>query len=344
MIAPPTLSDVLAFDDEHARGELQGRPRRYLAQAQVAAADETHRLAELLESMWPDDGFRANIRREGDQWILDPRVHAIFVLAPAVNLPIGADRWADVATSGLAFSDQTQWLRDRYSLEGVQQAARVDVTDVRTWEQIVSAVPDDIDLPNELIAAMVERMRTLDRDDDILFLRHIGRRLAEAGQTDALRELIGVDERFAAELMPALAATGDVTAIRALLETLAADLDAGGSADHLELEWLNGARDPGLLEPLFNCLRAALGTAGDGPLGAVPSLISTIRRVGGVEAVRRYDELIASSDKSSFKFMRRSRDEVAEDVLEAAGQRDAPAAAAALALPYLGTGGPPETH
>jgi len=341
VIAPPTLSDVLAFDDQHARGELLARPRRYLAQAQAAATDEKRRLAELLASMWPDDGFRANIRREGDQWTLDPRVHAIFVLGPAVNLGLNAERWADVATSGLAFSDQTEWLRRQYSPDGAQEAARTDASDVRTWEQIISAVPNGVDLPDHLVAAMVGRLRTLDRDDDVLFLSNIGRRLADAGRTDELRELVGVDERFAAGLTPSLAAAGDVPAIQGLLDALANDLRAGRSTDHLELDWLNGARDRRLLEPLFTCLKTALETGGDGPLGSVPSLISTIRRLGGIEAVHRYDELIASSDKSSFKFMRQSRDEVTEDVLKSAGQRAALAAAAALGLPYLATQGPP---
>jgi hypothetical protein len=121
-----------------------------------------------------------------------------------------------------------------------------------------------------------------------------------------------------------------------LLDRLAASLAAGHSADHLDLEWLGGVRDPSLLPRLFASLRAALATGQDGPLGALPSLISTIRRIGGEEAVAGYDELIASSEEPGFRFMRASREEVAQDELKKAGERAAADAAASLGLPFLG--------
>ena len=255
----------------------------------VEALDPEHLLLECLDEL---------LRLEDFDWSAE--------LGPAVNLPLDAERWAEVATCGFTFSDQAGWLREQYSEAGAELAARAEATDVRSWEQVVSAIPSDTPLPEAVVGAIVGKMRTVQRDDDVLFLPYIGQRLVESGQVDALHALIAADERFATALQPTLAAAGDTDATRGLLERLQDDLAAGRSTHHLELEWLNGAHDGQLLEPLFACLSAALSRPADDPFGAVPSLISAIRRIGGVEAVRRYDDLIASSEESPSSSCRRS--------------------------------------
>jgi hypothetical protein len=335
MRAEPTLSTVLGLEQAEAAAALQAQPQRYIAQLKGASPEESQQVADLLESMWPSDGIRANITRNGDQFNIDRRVYTILELGPAVNLRLDAERWAEVATCGFTFSEQAGWLREQYSEEGAELAARAEATDVRSWEQVVSAIPSDTPVPEAVVGAIVEKMRTVQRDDDLMFLPYIGRRLVESGQIDALRALIAVDERFATALQPTLAAAGDTEATRGLLERLQNDLAAGRSTHHLELEWLAGAHDPQLLAPLFACLSAALSRPAEDPFGALPSLSSAIRRIGGVEAVRRYDDLIASSEESRFKFMASVRDDVAQDALRRAGQTSASSAAGALGLPYV---------
>jgi len=285
--------------------------------------------------MWPPDGIRANIKREGEQFEIDRRVYALLELGPAANFPLTAERWAEIATCGFTFSEQAAWLREQYSEEGAELAAGADADDVRAWEQVVSAIPSSVALPEAVVDALVEKMRSLKRDDDVLFLPHIGSRLVESGRIDALKALIGVDERFSAALQPTLATAGDTDATRILVEQLRDDIAAGRATHHLELEWLGGAHAAELVEPLFDCLSSALAQPAEGPFGALPSLISAIRRIGGVAAVRRYDELITSSDESRFKFMGSVREDVVQDVLRREGQTAAPNAAAALGLPFL---------
>src|SRR3954451_18751184 len=209
MQAEPTLSTVLSLDPAESVELLQAQPRRYLVQLKRAAPEEKQEIVELLESMWPPNGIQANIKREGDQFEIDGRVYALLELGPAAHYPLTAERWAEIATCGFTFSEQAAWLREQYSEEGAELAAATDADDVRAWEQLVSAIPPTIALPGVVVDAMAEKMRALKRDDDVLFLPYIGRRLVESGRVDALRALIAADERFAAALRSTLAGTGD---------------------------------------------------------------------------------------------------------------------------------------
>jgi hypothetical protein len=274
---------------------------------------------------------------EDGQWTVSAGVFALFTLAPAIDLPLDSQQWSQIACSGFVFSEQTDWLRNQYTQEGAVTAAMTcEVDDVRSWQQILSCIPDEESVPDEVFTALAAKMRTLAREDDFLYLPYVGRRLAEGGRLDIVAELVHVSSNFESQLRPTLAAAGDVDSAAALLLRLAESLAAGESADYLELDWLNGVRDPSLLPDLFACLTQALASRQDGPLGALPKLVPTIRRIGGEEAVDRYDALIASSDEPRFRFMRASREEVAQDELNKAGAAAAPAIAASLGLPFLG--------
>src|SRR5262245_55674936 len=146
--APPTLEDVLALDDALATHEIVTRPRRYVGQAPNIGEAGKSRLIALLEELWPRQSFRSAIRVEGDRWTYPGAVHAILVLGPPVDLPLTPARWAAVACSGLVFDEQAAWLRSQYSAAGVLAVAtECDASDVRTWEQVLSAIPDDAPIP-----------------------------------------------------------------------------------------------------------------------------------------------------------------------------------------------------
>jgi hypothetical protein len=99
--------------------------------------------------------------------------------------------------------------------------------------------------------------------------------------------------------------------------------------------WLEGVTDSELLPDLFDALLLDLEHERDDPFGPGRSLHRAILRIGGEEAVRRYDELIASSDEPRFKFLRLWRDEVVQSELRAVGQSRAGEVAAALSVPNL---------
>jgi hypothetical protein len=92
-------------------------------------------------------------------------------------------------------------------------------------------------------------------------------------------------------------------------------------------------------QPVANRLTAETGRTRQ---NRCPSLLSAIRRIGGAEAVAGYDELMGSSNESAFRFMRASRGEVVQDVLNQSGQTLAPVVAASLGMPFIG--GPRRTR
>lgn len=337
MIAPPTLNDVLALSDEEAIAELSNRPRRYLTQVKAADDATKEQVNALLGTIWPDKPLRMCVKRSGVEVTIAFALHAILVLGPASQMQLTPEQWADVATCGVVLSDQAGWLREQYTDEGLVRACEIcDAPDARTWSQIVSAIPDSADLPSALAQAIDTHLRETPEGDDIFYLRSLSRRLAEAGELDLLLSLSDRNAVFRTELLPALSALGDVPAARQLLADLAKNVADGGRSDRYEVEWMSGINAPELLPDLFSTFKEVLEHEREPVLGALPSLTAAIRRVGGVEAVRLYDEMISSSENPRFKFSRSYRDDVLNDLLERTGQAAAVEAAKGLSLPILG--------
>jgi hypothetical protein len=120
-----------------------------------------------------------------------------------------------------------------------------------------------------------------------------------------------------------------------LLDELTKTLRKGKRTDRDEAEWLDGVRDEGLLPLLFDALTVALRIDDDSPFGVSGVIGRAIYRIGGEEAVHMYDELIASSDESRFRFLRLQRDEIVQAELRTAGQTRAADVASRLQLVSL---------
>jgi hypothetical protein len=120
-----------------------------------------------------------------------------------------------------------------------------------------------------------------------------------------------------------------------LLETLTANLREEEQVHRDSAEWLDGVQDEALLVLLFDALGLAVRVEGDSPLGISGAIGRAIYRIGGDEAVRMYDELIAGSDDSRFKFLRLQRDEIVQAELRMTGQACATDVASRLQLVTL---------
>lgn len=303
----------------------------------MASAADREALLSLLEGLWPEDGFhsviseapegRLQIERRGWVWL---------VLGPAAGAPLSPERWAEIATSGFVLSNQAQWLSEQYTEEGIRRAVELCVSDAAgAWEQIVTAVPHERPLPDVLVSALTERLRRYEPERGFFALSYIGRRLAESHRLDALRTLAGRDATLADALRKSLARAGDQEAAHALLAETLASLETGHRIDSLDVEWLRGVNDTAFLPFLFDCLATAFRHGLDRPVDVAGPLICTIRRIGGDEAVRCYDEIIEGTEETNFKFLRRARDEVVQDELRKAGRSAAERSAYMLGLPIL---------
>jgi hypothetical protein len=330
------LPALLAAGANKATEAVLANPQAVAYAAREVSDEERAQLLDLLGELWPEDGFEALMAEDG-QGEQARRGWAWIILGPVLKAPLTPKRWAEVATTGWVLSDQARWLAATYTDEGLDLAVRrTQSAAVRIWGQLVSAVPTEADLPGVLVSAMVDRMREYDTEKDYFSLAYIGRRLRESRRLDALRELASVSEDFSSVLRKPLAAAGDVDAAAELLSEVHESLLRGERVDRDDSEWLLGVADSDLLSPLFDALVAAYARGLDDPFDVTGLLISAIRRIGGDEAVRKYDTLIEGSDDPRVKFLRRARDEIVGEELRKLGRKAAPVAAASLGLPFFG--------
>lgn len=188
-------------------------------------------------------------------------------------------------------------------------------------------------MPAAVIDSIIEHVDSVEEPDFDLW--HIGERLAGEGRLDALQALSANGDELERGLRQWRAGLGEFEAARLLLVEMTPALREGRRREWDDAEWLEGSTSPDLLPLLFDALAAALEVETDDPFGPARALQRAIYRIGGDEAVRSYDELIASSDESRFKFLRLHRDELVQAELRRAGQARVAEVAEALELPVL---------
>jgi hypothetical protein len=283
------------------------------------------RMAEVVQAAWPANGVRTNVERDENQVrFSDVGAYAWLTLAPALDIAPTAEQWADLATSGAILTDTSAWLERHYNDEAALLAARsCDASSVRPWAQLVGAIPNDARVPDEVVAALIEHVNEVTPKEAEIELWTLGDRFAREDRLEALQTLSGKSSELEEGLRPWRARLGEIEAARLLLETLTMNLREGKHVDRDDAEWLDGVREEGLLALLFEALALALRTEDDSPFGVSGAVARAIYRIGGDESVRMYDDLIASSDESRFKFLRLQRDEIVQAELRATGQRSA---------------------
>lgn len=295
------------------------------------------RLIEVVLAAWPEDGVAANVERLEHEIRFD-RLGALawLTLGPALDVTPSAEQWADMACSSVLLTDTSDWLSRHYSEKGALIAAgSCTSAGVRPWSQLISSIPAEATVPAEVVDAIVTHMSEPTVPEPDYELWAIGERFVKEGRLDALQALSTKNEELERRLRPWRARLGDPGAAETLLIEMIAAISAGQRFDRDEENWLEGVSEPKLLGLLFEALGAALATEGDSPFGVSAALGRAIYRIGGDEAVLRYDELIASSDDSRFKFLRLQRDEIVQAELRVAGQRRSAEVAAAIGSPVL---------
>jgi hypothetical protein len=177
-------------------------------------------------------------------------------------------------------------------------------------------------------------------------LRWLGRRMLENGRRDLAERIAARSDGFAALLKPLLASIGDVPTQRRLVKELKERLRMSAVPGEDDLDWLGGVESEQLLAGLFKILDenwklddrpAARVRVGFGLHDLFNPLQEAIARIGGRQAVARYDALLVQG--GDFRWLRASRERVAAAELLADAQRFGPAAARSLGLPVLDPGG-----
>jgi hypothetical protein len=170
----------------------------------TAAAGE---LGRRLDEWWPDKPFADTITRTSpNSWRQENFAAAWLWFGPPLDKELTPSQWAESASCGVLFHDQTEWLKRKATEEAKQELARSCAAEsARIWNQALQATPSP--LPAELVNAVVANLNTA--TDEVYGLEYIGKRLYEAAGPDPLRLLSEVSDDFASALRPLLARDGD---------------------------------------------------------------------------------------------------------------------------------------
>jgi hypothetical protein len=343
-VEQPGLAALLARSGTDA--ELQRRSEVLVAEVEELGETERTKLLSRLEAWWPDKPFAETITPQGpNQWSQEWPASAWLRYGPKARPSLTTRRWAELATCGVLWDEQTKWLRDAYTPAGAYAALPLLAGEGRPerWDQFLSCCEDP--LPNPVLLALAERLDTkLPKEEGTqrYHLRSLARRLLDNGRADIAGQLAASSEHFAAMLGPLLAGRGDVESQLKLAEELSRTLRESGVPGRDDLDWLSGVESERLLGVLFAILEqnwrlderpVAAVRSGYGLSDLFNPLQDAIARVGGREAVANYDRLLARG--GDFRWLRGSRSRIAAAVLLAEGQRYGPSAARALGLPVL---------
>jgi hypothetical protein len=350
---PATLGELLERpESERAEvdREILNGMQRLARQVGDLTARQRDALISRLEAWWPEKPFRDTITRvSADQWSQEGPAAAWTWIGPLARPTLTADRWAQLATCGVAMPDLQRWLLETESAEGAYAAIAfvAGERDPRRWWQLLACCRDP--LPNALL---LECSESIDAEPGEAVEEGVARQLTELGQRflgndreDLARGLAARLPAFDDALTPLLAAAGDVRAQQRLLAELTERIDGGGPPVVNELYWATAVRDPVLLPSLFGLLWRAypIGDAapvspprviaGYEPHDIINPMVEAIAAVGGRAAVASYDEQIAQV--RNMRWLAPQRERIALEVLAGDGRRFAEAAASRGGVPRL---------
>ena len=319
----------------------------FASQVSDLDAPQLLELRRRLARWWPKKPFAATITRtDTNSWRQEGGAAAWIWLGPAARPPILAKQWGELASCGILFANQSDWLRETQSLDGIYEAieALASDGDPERWSQLFGCCEDP--LPNLLLVRCADALdpeAAADPATQGYRLASIAQRFVTAARSDLARRLADRLAEFAAALTPILAEDGDLNAQREMFRELNSTLDKNVLPDDPRLSWMSGVTEAVMLPDLFEVLRrsyklsdrpAPRVTSGFGLHDVVNPTTEAISRVGGREAVAGYDALIDAG--GDFRWLVAQRDRVASAVLDEDGARFAPEASRRLGLPNLG--------
>jgi hypothetical protein len=350
---PATLGELLERpESERAQidREILGGIQRFARQVGDLTASQREALIGRLEAWWPQKPFRDTITRVStNEWRQEGPAAAWTWIGPLARPSLTADRWAQLATCGVAMPELQRWLLETETADGAYAAIGflAGERDPRRWWHLLACCRDP--LPNALLLACSESVDVSadpsDEEGVVHQLAEIGHRFLGNDREDLARSLAVRVPAFGEALMPLLADAGDVSAQERLLAELTERVDGAGRPAVNELFWVTAIRSPALLPLLFGLLWRAYPTGdaspaspprvigGYEPHDIINPMVEAIAAVGGRAAVAAYDEQIA--EVPYMRWLSPQRERIALELLTRDGRRFLEVAATRAGVPCL---------
>ncbi|MCW3033356.1 MAG: hypothetical protein JWM60_1701 [Solirubrobacterales bacterium] len=350
---PATLGELLERpESERAQSdaEILGGLQRFARQVGDLSTSQRQALIGRLEAWWPEKPFRATITRlSTNEWRQEGTAAAWTWIGPLARPPLPVDRWAQLATCGVAMPELQKWLLETETSDGAYAAIGflAGERDPRRWWHLLACCRDP--LPNALLFACSESVDPQpdpsDEEGVVRQLTEIGHRFLRNDREDLALSLAARLPAFSNALMPLLADAGDVAAQERLLAELTDRVDGTDRPAVTELFWVKAIRSPALLPLLFGLLWRAYPdgeaspvspprvVSGYEPHDIINPMVEAIAAVGGRTAVAAYDDQIAAAPY--MRWLSPQRERIALEVLTRDGHRFLKVAAARAGVPCL---------
>src|ERR1039458_114807 len=182
-----TLSELLGSDREQSDEVIAYHSQILASQVASLSPEETEDLKGRLDEWWPEKPYEETITRDSpNAWRQENPAAAWLWFGPPLDKSVNAHQWAELASCGILFEDQTSWLRRHADSQSVMQLAETcNAPDSRVWQQALAATPEPV--PEALVNAVVKHLRTV--EEEHYEVRFIGQRLLATAGTQPLRDL-----------------------------------------------------------------------------------------------------------------------------------------------------------
>jgi hypothetical protein len=352
---PVTLAELLERperDRAEADREILNGIQHLARQVGDLTPAQREALIGRLEAWWPQKPFRDTITHVStNEWTQEGPAAAWTWIGPLARPALTADRWAQLATCGIAMPDLQRWLLETETADAVYAAITfvAGEKEPRRWWHLLRCCRDP--LPNALLVACSESIdpqpgETVE-EGFVHQLTEISHRFLSNDREDLARPLAARVPAFDDALTPLLADAGDVRAQERLLIKLTERIDSAGRPPVNLLFRAAAVRDPVLLPLLFGLLRRAYPTRDTSPVSPprmiaayephdiINLMVEAITAVGGRTAVASYDEQIAQI--RDMRWLASQRERIALEVLTRDGQRFLEEATTRAGIPCLHT-------
>jgi SIR2-like domain len=335
-VPPPTLAELLRQPAARTDDTLRAQAFELRGQVRSLGDEDLHELRARLAASWPAVPFNELVTVDDRRFSLSGPASAWLFLAPAAEMSLTDEQWAQLATNPVIYSEQSEWLRLQAREPRMQRALAL-MTDMsaQAWLRLLDCCPAP---PPVFVvdACAASAGSDADRAEDTSYLMQ---RLVAGGITDGALAWAARDEIAAKALRPMLAVEGDVEAQRVLVGDLLEAVQTGRTQLRDELGWMSMLLSPEFLEPLFEILETAYLSRSDSPTSGwgvsdvLTPTIEAIATIGTRAAVCRYDVLLARGD--GLRWLRGQRDRIAADVLRTHGAAASAAAAVDVDVPLF---------
>lgn len=327
-----TIAEVLDKPKNEAIHLLARDRRRHLEDTGRARPATIVRLHALIESLWGERDLRDALTRTADDRVTIARWASIALsYGPASAFPLSDARWVQVALSGWLFGPQHKWLRLTLREDRLRTAVSEAPPSARVVNDLLRVAPPEL---VALAAPLVRRLPDTELQGSRATM--LFESLANAELADELRIVFSRGGEFATKAAPLLARAGDVEAQRSLLRELRSALAAGAQPDRHDHPWLDSVVSVDLLQDLIETYVAANVHPQDAsPFDIGRGLLAAIQRIGGHEAIRAIEELVASGRWSGIQWLYRTVDEMLQAEANASAAPAAEAVRLQLGLPRV---------